>query len=98
VNHDDLWREHAACSRGLNIPGPLGLVAHVPFDLNLFFPEDGHKEQAARARQICAVCPVADDCLAYALDLFIRDGIWGGTTERQRRPMWRARRQESEAS
>ena len=99
MNHDDIWREHAACTRGLAIPGPLGLVVRIPLDPNLFFPEDGHKLQAARARQICAVCPVADDCLAYALDHFIRDGIWGGTTERQRRPMWRARRvQSSEAS
>lgn len=92
MNHDDVWRLHAACSRGLRLH-LLGLVADVPFDLNLFFPEDGHRQQAARARRVCAACPVAEDCLAYALDHFIRDGIWGGTTLRQREPMWRARRQ-----
>lgn len=92
-----MWRQHSACARGLDLH-LLGLTAHVPFDLNLFFPEDGHKEQARLAKQVCAACPVADDCLRYALDLFIRDGVWGGTTERQRRPMWRARRAEPEAS
>lgn len=91
MNHDDVWRVHAACAGGLRLH-LLGLVATVPFDLNLFFPEDGHRDQARRARQVCAVCPVADDCLRYALDHFIRDGVWGGTTLRQREPMWRARR------
>ena len=27
---------------------------------------------------ICAVCPVADDCLAYAVTHELRDGLWGG--------------------
>lgn len=94
MNHDDVWRLHAACSRGLDL-WLLGLHGHVDFPLDLFFPEDGHKEQAARAKQVCAVCPVREDCLEYSLALFIRDGVWGGTTERQRRPMWRARRSEA---
>lgn len=91
MNHDDVWRMHAACLGTLRLH-LLGLEASFPFDPNLFFPEDGHKIQARIARQVCAVCPVADDCLAYALDNFIRDGIWGGTSERQRRVLQRQRR------
>jgi WhiB family redox-sensing transcriptional regulator len=57
-----------------------------------FFPPDGKKSAARRARAVCAGCLVRDDCLEFALDHFIRDGVWGGTTERDRRPMWRERR------
>lgn len=92
VNHDDLWREHAACRTHLRLWLWWGLSVSFELDLNLFFPEDGHKEQAALARRFCDLCPVAEDCLEYALVHFIRDGIWGGTSERQRRVLQRARR------
>lgn len=38
-----------------------------------------------RAKQICAACPVTDPCLRYALGRGERFGIWGGTSERERR-------------
>lgn len=57
-----------------------------------FFPSDGKHTESKRAKEICAGCLVVDECLAYALDNFIRDGIWGGTSLRQREAMWRARR------
>lgn len=45
-------------------------------DPETFFPP--HGDPATQARQICARCPVRDDCLAYALDADERFGIWGG--------------------
>ena len=53
--------------------------------LNLFYPERG--ESAGPARQVCAACPVRQQCLEYALSNRITSGIWGGLTERERRPL-----------
>ena len=39
-----------------------------------------------RAKAVCATCTVKADCLAYALPDPSLLGVWGGTTERQRRP------------
>jgi WhiB family redox-sensing transcriptional regulator len=54
-------------------------------DLDLFYPERG--ESAGPARQVCARCPVRQPCLEYALSNRITSGIWGGLTERERRPL-----------
>ena len=54
-------------------------------DLDVFFPERG--ESAGPARQVCAACPVRQPCLEYALSNRITHGIWGGLTERERRPL-----------
>ena len=54
-------------------------------DLNLFYPERG--QSAGSARQVCAQCPVRQPCLEYALSNRITSGIWGGLTERERRPL-----------
>jgi WhiB family redox-sensing transcriptional regulator len=54
-------------------------------DLEFFFP--GRGESAKPARQICARCPVRQPCLDYALSHGIVHGIWGGLTERDRRPL-----------
>ena len=50
-----------------------------------FFPEEG--SGATRAAAICAPCPVAEECLAYALDNPALKGVWAGTSERRRRRM-----------
>lgn len=52
-----------------------------------FFPQTKAEAQAALA--ICAVCPVRDECLRHALETNERFGVWGGTTEQQRREMLR---------
>jgi WhiB family redox-sensing transcriptional regulator len=54
-------------------------------DLDLFYPERG--ESADPAREVCAACPVRQPCLEYALSNRITHGIWGGLTERERRPL-----------
>ena len=55
-------------------------------DANLFFPHKGNQASVATAKQVCAGCPVADECRGYALRYKLRHGIWGGTTEKDRRP------------
>ena len=54
-------------------------------DLDLFFP--GRGESAEPARRICALCPVRQPCLDYALSGGIVHGIWGGLAERDRRAL-----------
>ncbi|MEY4130775.1 MAG: hypothetical protein RLZZ31_899 [Actinomycetota bacterium] len=55
-----------------------------------FFPSDGVGVE--NAKKICATCPVIEECLSYALDNRIDHGVWGGTSERQRRRILRSRR------
>lgn len=57
-------------------------------DTDLFFDERSIQRHQALA--LCNVCPVRADCLDYAVDTH-QDGIWGGTTERQRRAIRRER-------
>jgi WhiB family transcriptional regulator, redox-sensing transcriptional regulator len=59
-------------------------------DPSLFFPSDGLGVLAAQA--ICAECPVKAECLEYALADRVDHGVWGGTSERQRRRILRQRR------
>lgn len=77
VTDRDGWRNRAAC---------------IGADIDLFFAPRGDDRYADQARAICASCEVKADCLEYALATGQRYGIWGGTTERQRRAMRRARR------
>jgi WhiB family redox-sensing transcriptional regulator len=55
-----------------------------------FFPSDGVGVEVAK--RICATCPVAAPCLEYALQNRIDHGVWGGTSERQRRRILKSRR------
>ena len=59
-------------------------------DPTIFYPPSD--EEADEAKAICAVCPVREPCLEYALANRERDGIWGGRTERERRRLVRQRR------
>jgi WhiB family redox-sensing transcriptional regulator len=54
-------------------------------DSEIFFPTT--EEEADLALSFCAVCPVNRDCLSWALWQGERYGVWGGTTEQQRRLM-----------
>jgi WhiB family redox-sensing transcriptional regulator len=65
-----------------------GSCRHHPPEV--FFPSDGVGVEVAK--RICAECPVQEQCLAYALHNRIDHGVWGGTSERQRRRILRARK------
>jgi len=56
---------------------------------SLFFPSDGVGVEVAK--RLCVECPVRSDCLEYALANRIDHGVWGGTSERERRRILRAR-------
>jgi WhiB family redox-sensing transcriptional regulator len=57
----------------------------------LFFPptyaerKEERDAREARAKSICAECPVRAECLDYALSIREPHGIWGGLTEAERR-------------
>ncbi|MBK1787010.1 WhiB family transcriptional regulator [Prauserella sp. ASG 168] len=74
------WSERAACRDE---------------DPELFFPVTDMgpgAQQTARATAICASCPVRAQCLQYALDGGLDFGIFGGTSERERRDLVRRNR------
>ena len=52
---------------------------------DLFFPDRGQSAQPAKI--ICSTCPVKVPCLAYAIENRMWEGIWGGTNEKERRPL-----------
>jgi WhiB family redox-sensing transcriptional regulator len=41
--------------------------------------------QTEKAKANCRRCPVSDECLRWALEAGVDDGIWGGMTEEERR-------------
>lgn len=51
-----------------------------------WFPEKGVSAHAAK--KICATCPVIDECLQFALKND-EQGVWGGTSHRERRSLLR---------
>lgn len=59
----------------------------VEVDPEIFFPERGGSSKAARA--VCNECTVRQECLLYALANREQFGIWGGTSERERRRLRR---------
>lgn len=65
-------------------------AACLPEDPDLFFPTRGADVNAAK--EVCAGCPVRAECLDYALASGQHHGIWGGTSERERRRLRRGRR------
>lgn len=71
------WRDHAACSH---------------LDPDLFFPVQRRASltDIEAAKRVCQRCPVTTACLRWALDLGHVLGIWGGTTEEERRALRRA--------
>jgi WhiB family transcriptional regulator, redox-sensing transcriptional regulator len=83
---------------------PLGWMSHGACrdtDPELFFPVAATGpalDQIAEAKAVCAHCPVLTDCLSYALETRQDSGVWGGTSEQERRafrrdtrPMWLSR-------
>ena len=61
-------------------------------DTAIFFPESD--DEIARAKAVCASCPVRQECLDFALITRQDDGVWGGLDENERKRV-RRRRQEA---
>ena len=64
------------------------LAACRESDPELFFPVTARGPGAgeiAQAKAVCATCHVRRQCLQYALATHQVDGVWGGTTEDERR-------------
>jgi WhiB family redox-sensing transcriptional regulator len=60
--------------------------AHFPTDR--FFPSEA--ESSADAVAVCEGCPVRLECLDYALRHRLVHGVWGATTEVERKRMLRS--------
>jgi WhiB family redox-sensing transcriptional regulator len=56
---------------------------------DLWFPSQGGDLETPKA--ICELCPVLAECRAYALARPALMGIWGGTSDRERMRMRKAR-------
>lgn len=74
---------------GIGDPAPWMREAEcTQTDPELFFPpSDHHGNQIRAAKTICKGCPVRPQCRAYALERPELGGIWGGTTDTERRRM-----------
>ena len=58
----------------------------------IFYPDPAEAAEEARALDVCSGCEVRSECLDHALARRESTGIWGGTTERDRRRILRRRR------
>lgn len=70
-------------------------------DPELFFPvgTTGRAfDQIQRAKAVCRRCPVAPQCLQWALDTQQDAGVWGGLSEDERRNIRRLHRPQSRGS
>jgi WhiB family transcriptional regulator, redox-sensing transcriptional regulator len=57
-------------------------------DPEIFFPVSSvgpGREEVARAKEVCASCAVRRQCLQFAIATRQLHGVWGGTTEEERR-------------
>ncbi|MCX5000927.1 WhiB family transcriptional regulator [Streptomyces longwoodensis] len=56
-------------------------------DPDLFFPA-GHNQASdtRQAKRMCQRCPIQRACAEWAIREGIRDGVWGGLSEDDRRP------------
>ena len=79
ASSDEGWRSDARCRDA---------------DPGLFFPIGKGAEatrQTLAAKALCAVCLAQDACLNYALATE-QEGVWGGTTDEDRRALRGGRR------
>ncbi|MCG0285372.1 WhiB family transcriptional regulator [Streptomyces sp. PSAA01] len=73
---DTSWHSRGAC-HGMDVEDADAV----------FFPLPRDHEAIAEAKELCGWCPVRRDCLNYALENVLKEGIWGGLTEAERRPL-----------
>lgn len=78
---DEGWRDGAACA---------DVAPDLFFPIGVTGPAVG---QIAAAKAVCAQCAVQRDCLEFAITTNQEYGVWGGTSEEERRVLrrqWRA--------
>ena len=84
VNSARSRQEDCASSRYFTKDEPVGdwsqRAACIGVDPELFWPETQAHDTTRKAQEICLSCPVADQCLTYAIDTNQTHGIWGGLT------------------
>ncbi|MDP9074479.1 MAG: WhiB family transcriptional regulator, partial [Actinomycetota bacterium] len=84
----DDWRRQAACrNTAPDLFFPVGVTGQA-------------LDQIEAAKSVCQQCSVKLDCLEFALVTNQESGVWGGTTEEERRKvrrLWLARRREAHA-
>ncbi|MFZ4431771.1 MAG: WhiB family transcriptional regulator [Microthrixaceae bacterium] len=74
----DNWRDQSACR---------------DTDPTLFFPvgtTGAALDQIASAKAVCDTCAAKTPCLEFALTTNQDSGVWGGTSEEERRKLRRA--------
>lgn len=76
---DMAWRTLAACI------GPQAVYFFAPSHRSERKDQKEIREELAKS--ICKVCPVIKLCLDEAISKQEKEGIWGGTTEKERRQM-----------
>jgi WhiB family redox-sensing transcriptional regulator len=79
------WQFRAACR---------GEDSSLFFAPGYFERREEKDRREAKAKSICARCPVRVDCLDYALRIKEPHGVWGGMNEQQRRALLRERARE----
>ena len=83
------WRERASCRN---------------VDPDLFFPVGTTGialDQIEQAKAVCRTCPGMEPCLEFALATNQESGVWGATSEEERRKLrkqWLAARRTAAAS
>lgn len=70
----DNWRDAAACAGTAEVD---------------FFPDPADLSAISAAKALCATCPVAGECLTWAIETNQSEGIWGGHTPTERRSLRR---------
>jgi WhiB family transcriptional regulator, redox-sensing transcriptional regulator len=77
--YDDLeWQQMAACR---------GDDASSFYPPSFFERKDLRLNRERLAKSICALCPVKQACLSFALRTAEPHGIWGGLNEIERREL-----------
>lgn len=72
-----------------------------PYGLDPFFTENDEYDTRSKsfllARSACYSCPIQVECLEYALVSNVPQGIWGGTTPKERVHIQRKRRRNQQS-
>ncbi len=82
IKLESQWQQNAACR------GPNQIIFFPPPRLER---RSEKRQREQRAKEICQACSVQQSCLKYALEIREQHGIWGGSTENERRELWSAR-------